>query len=341
MSFCNIIFAGVYLFKFKKKSLDCLKFDRNSGSSSQNLLFGLYMFFCVLLIYFGSKYNYTSVAGKSEVIHSFISNAKTILASIYIFVLVKYGFNKRTFIMFCGFVGLLLVEQSRWYFISVLVATCLFLQNTKKITNKQIIFVFFVFLILLSYVGLYRSNVEMKHLGLLVNPFYIEGDYGSYMILQTYDLIHKGSVLFYTFFLDYVIDPIVYLIPRFAFLMLGTEKDSFGIFQHFVSVHQSFLLEQYAPVGGFHYIAQASSALPFFGPLIITYLFARLTVYVENNAYKSKFHEISYYLYSSGFMFVFIKTIFSQTVKYYLTLAIPAYILFFVAKRITNAKSLH
>lgn len=339
ISLCNAVFAGVFYINCKNSYK---KQDAPSGHVNlvgQNQLFAGYLILCLVLLYFGYKYKYTSVKG--EMIHSTISNAKVILASIYIFCMVKYGVGYRVFIMFLGFLGLLFVEQSRWYFVSILVGTVFYLQNKGKLTNKQIILIGGVFLVVLSYVGLTRSNVKITDFIVLLNPFYIEGDYGSYMILQTYDLIFGGSISFYTLFSDYIIDPFLYLIPRILFTIFDANKDTIGIFQYFVSVHQQYLREKYAPVGGFHYIAQASSALPFLGPLIVTYFFARVTIRVESAIYKSKFHELTYYLYSAGFAFVFIKTMFHQTIKYYLTLAIPAYVLFFIfeeLKRHRNAK---
>lgn len=342
ISLCNAIFAFVFYFNYKNfynKQDMSLVHDNFIG---QNLLFAGYLIICLVLLYFGYTYSYTS--GRGEMVHSTISNAKVILASIYIFYMVRYGVGYQLFIMFFGFLGLLFVEQSRWYFASILVGTFFYLQNKGKLTNKKMVLIGGVFLVILSYIGLTRSNVEITDFIILLNPFYIEGDYGSYMILQTYDLIFRGLISFYTLFSDYFVDPFLYLIPRFLFINFDTNKDSIGIFQYFVSSHQQYLDEVYAPVGGFHYIAQASSAFPFFGPLIITYFFARITIGIESAIYKSKFHELTYYLYSAGFAFVFIKTMFQQTIKYYLTLAIPAYFLFFIfegLKRHSNAKKIY
>lgn len=363
MSLCNVVFAHTFYTRYKKSYLVLPNLTQSLKKDSyKNVIFITYTTLCVLLLYFGYKYSYTS--GRGEVIHSIISNAKTILASVYIYFLVRYRLNYRLLIMFLSYLLLLFVEQSRWYFVSVLVASLFYIQNVKEVKQTliaetrsytvlidkvklgkldiiQLVAILVIFSTVLSYVGLARSSVEVKDFLIFLNPFYIEGDYGSYMILQTYDLIYKGGIEFYTLFLDYLIDPVIYLLPRFLFIVLGLEKDKVGIFSFFVSFHEHYLTETYSPVGGFHYIAQASSAFPFLGPLLVTYIFAVITVRVENSLHKnsSKLNELNYYLYSAGFAFVFIKTLFHQTIKYYLTLAIPAYILFYLLKTSSKRKA--
>ncbi len=363
MSLCNIIFAYVFYSSYRKSNISAVRPQAAKKDIYQNLIFISYTIACLALILIGLKYSYTSNRG--IIVHSIISNAKTILASVYVFFIVRYGLSYRILLMFFGYVFLLLVEQSRIYFVMVLVTSLLYLQNTKevkketlistngllqvissvktgKLSNRQMIALLLVSFVLLSYVALARSGVKIEDFIIFLNPFYIEGDYGSYMILQTYDLVYKGVIDFYTLFLDYLVDPIIYLLPRFIFMLSGINKDGVGIFETFVASYDRYLAEKYAPVGGFHYIAQASSALPFLGPLLVTYIFARVTVRVENSMRKatvSNFSELTYYLYSSGFAFVFIKTLFHQTVKYYATLAIPAYFLFFLLKRYDKEKA--
>ena len=323
---CGMVFAYVFHTKYRSGSAHVQRKSSVTRDGFRYPLFATYIVACAVLLYFGHKYSYTS--GRGELVHSLVSNAKVILASMYIVYLVRYGVDRYLAVMFIGFAALLLVEQSRWYFISILVATAMYLQATGRINNRRLLLAALPIVVLLSYVGIYRCRVPFEHATLLLSPFYIEADYGSYVILQTYDLIYGGHVCFYTFFSDYVVDPIIYLIPRIMFMGFGLCKDTIGVLPTFISAHEGYLHESYAPQGGFHYIAQASSAVPFVGPLIITYAFAWFTVAVENRKFKTSLHNLSYYLYSAAFMFVFIKTRFDLTVKYYLTLAVPAFLLF-------------
>ena len=333
---CNFIWAYTFYTRLRPVRSEEAQIEPEKAGAYAILVFLLYMAMCIALIIIGQKYSYTSDA-RTEMGSSFMSKAKVILASIYILYMARYGTGRRLTIMFFGFVVLLLVEHSRWYFVSVLFATGFYLQNRGRMTNKQIAIIALVFLLILSYVGLYRCDVQLTQLDLLLNPFYIEGDYGSYMVLQTYDLILSGHMSYCTMFADYLVDPAIYLLPRTIFVSEDVDKDAVGIFPHWVATHQRYLNEKYAPLGGFYYTAQASSALPFGGPLIITWLYAMLTISIENKRNRSSWWNLTYYLYSAGFAFVFIKTRFDLTINYYLTMSLPAYVLFYFANRFRNS----
>ncbi len=136
-------------------------------------------------------------------------------------------------------------------------------------------------------------------------------------------------------FADYFVDPVLYTLPRTLFLSENVDKETVGLFPAFIAEHQQYLDEKYAPLGGFFYTAQASSALPFVGPLFITFLFAVITISVENKRNRSGWWQLIYYLYSAGFVFVFIKTRFDTTINYYITLSVPAYLLYYI---VTNPR---
>lgn len=324
MSVCNIIFS--YVFKKYMKNNIAYKRDIRSFEHGSEGVFFLYMCFSIISIYVGAKMSYTSLQTETE--HSLISNMKTILAGMYVAYLVLWGMKKRTVVMFGMFVILMLVEQSRWYFFSVFIVTIIYLVREKVMKSKTVILVSILLIIIMSFVGLYRANVEINDYSLLLNPFFIEGDYGSYMVLQTYYLFYTESLKYCTFFGDYIIDPVIYIVPRFLFNCLGVDKDNSTLLAMFIEDHNDYLFEEYAPVGGFHYLAQASSALPFVGPLVITYIYARVCVFFENNSYKNLKWKMYFYAYTAGFAFVFIKTKFEQTVKYAMTLFLPVVVIY-------------
>lgn len=328
---CNVVFALTYAFNFRKsESYIVNKCSNFKAVLNKNVLFAIYIGFCGFMVIMGFRFPY---AHNSEMVHSMMSNAKTILAAIYVYYLVRYGFTKKTLLMFIGFAMLLVVEQSRWYFVSVMLATGVYLQNKNKFSNGFAILLSVCMAGLLAYVGVKRNGGTTFGLFPLLVPFYAEGSFGSYMDLQTYDIILHKNIFFLTGFFDYILDPILYIIPRVFYIFAGADKEVIGLYGEFIRVHQSMLAEPFAPFGGHYYVAQASSALPILGPLIITFLFAHLTIWFERRKGLSFFWELSYYLYVSGFMFVFIKTRFNQSVKYYLTIAIPAYLLYLILIR--------
>lgn len=326
---CLLIWAYVFHKRQRPLGSEADTIEPAHKGAGAAMVFLLYMAMCAALIALGAKYSYHS-AGLSEMGHSGMSKAKVLLASVYVLYMARYGVDRRLVLMFFGFVALLLVEHSRWYFVSVLLATGFYLQNTRRITNRQVLIIGLIFLLLLSYVGLYRCQVPLTSFSLLLNPIFMEGDYGSYMVLQTYDVLYQGHMKFCTMFLDYLVDPAIYLLPRTIFISDNVDKETVGVFPYFVSSHEQYWGRKYAPTGGFNYLAQASSAFPFGGPLIITWLFALLTVWMDNKRNKSSLWHLTYYLYSAGFMFVFIKTRFDMTINYYVTLSVPAYMLYYI-----------
>lgn len=333
MSICNVIFSYVYETRLKKEKMGKF-FQYKKG---ENLVFIIFLFMSMIAIYLGGKSDYVSVRTEGE--HSLISNFKTLLAGVYIAYLVFWGRTKKTIIMFLLFVMLMLIEKSRWYFFSIFIGTIVYIVNEQIVKTRNVFIGAALLVLLMSVVGLYRANVEIEDYSLLLNPFYIEGDYGSYMILQTYQLLYTDSLMYCTFFVDYFIDPIIYFIPRMFFLAFGLEKDSSTLFSVFINDHQIFLSEGYAPVGGFHYLAQASSALPFIGPMLVTYFFSRICVFFENKKNINIKGKFAYYIFTSGFAFVFIKTQFQQTIKYGMTLFLPAMFIYLLIIHI-NQKEL-
>jgi len=340
---CNMAFGSVFLFGLRRYATPSAPlFDRPHCSSGCVLVFVVYIVFCVAMTYLGSVFTYGTGAVKNELVHSLMSNGKVLLSALYILFIVRFGFSWLTVVMLGGYVVLMLVEHSRWYFITVLVTTLVYLQNRGKVSNFKVILSVLGAAALLSYVALIRVEDQMGAnldisiqswddvlvlLEALLAPFYGEGVFGSYMALQTYDLFWSGQPAFYTFFLDYIVDPLVYLIPRILYVAVDVYKDDVGIFSYFISSNQPYLDEQYAPLGGFQYLAQAMSAVPFVGPVLITLAFAGAAVWFENRRRRSPLLELHYYLFTAGFGFVFLKTMFHVTVKYYLTLMIPVLIL--------------
>lgn len=271
---------------------------------------------------------------RPEAIHSIMSTGKVVLCSLYIVRLTMIGFDRSTKAMFALQALLMVIEGSRWYFLSAVVATVLHMEATTPggIPRKKVFMFGAALGISLSVIGLLRVGSRVS-LDRIASPFFIEGNYGSYMVLQSFDLLRSHSIHWITCFSDYVVDPLIYLVPRPIYWLMGINKDEIGIYQFWVSAHRHLLTENYAPVGGFNYMAQATNALPFVGPPIMAFALATVTLLVEARRFISSLHWLHYYIFSAGFMFVFIKTLFHQTCKYYVTLVIPALILYWIISR--------
>ena len=314
-SLCNFCFFGVYAFvKIPGNPVGLQLFPSGSAPA---VIFPILLVLGTAVIFLGIKYPYGQP--RPEMIHSVISNLTVLLSGVF----VLYLFVGRGWKVAAGF-GLLLacmlVERSRWAFVSALIALFFYFDDQGRVTARVKVFSLLFLPVLLSAVALYR--VGQFSFETLWAPFLVEGVMGSYPAVQSVELVSKGFNSF-SYFLDYVVDPLVYMVPRVLFYILDVQKDAVGIFPAMIAKGQPLLTMPFAPRGGFHYIAQAHLSIPYVGPLLITSMLALLTGLVENRRGKSIPFLMFYYLFSAGFFFVFIKTIFALTVKYFLTFSLP------------------
>lgn len=324
---CNFVFLWVYCRNarrpgHKKVFLEAPGYAISRSAFISVLLLGS------SVIFLGAKYPYGQ--SRPEMIHSLISNLSVLTSGASILCLFILRDWKIAAVF--GVVTLcMLVECSRWAFISALIALLFYLDDQERLPLRVKIASILVASLLLSSVALYRLGGGQPDL--LAAPFFVEGVMGSYPAVQSVVLISKGFSSF-SYFSDYIVDPIVYLVPRFIFRLLDLQKDAIGLFPSLIAHAQGLLPLPFAPRGGFHYIAQANLAVPYAGPLIVTALLAWITAYIENRRTISVYMFIFYYLFSAGFFFVFIKTIFALTVKYFITLSIPtAFFVFLMFKQ--------
>ena len=151
--------------------------------------------------------------------------------------------------------------------------------------------------------------------------------YGSYMCLQAYDLILNRDVMSPMWGVNYLIDPVVFLLPRAFFVALDLEKDFATVFGSWQQVANPFLEENFAPYGGFFFVAEAFIALPFLGPIFIAGVLGAVTARFERKAEDGRWERFRYMLFISGFFIVFIKHHFSGATHFYFVTCLFAYII--------------
>ena len=126
-----------------------------------------------------------------------------------------YGVRRRTLFMFSLVLIATFFEGSRTELIAMTIGTLILAWYDRKVSNAALLPVaalaagFFIF------IAMYRIGFQISSLqGALDSlfPLFIEGTYGSYMNLQVYDLVTTGHSA-YTFFLNYLVDPVVFLVP--------------------------------------------------------------------------------------------------------------------------------
>jgi hypothetical protein len=220
------------------------------------------------------------------------------------------------------------IEGSRTTLIAMVIGTLTVSYHDNVINTKKVIaFSLFGFMFF-TFIAISRNNLNIFNIGNLIDliyPLFVEGTYGSYMNLQVYDIFHSLHA-YPTYFLNYIIDPIVFFIPRIFFLTFGLEKNSFTIFNTWIASHSGALIEEFSPYGGFFYVAEASAAMPYVGPPIVAFIFAWFTSQIWNKRFKLLRGRMNWIVFMMSFSMVFIKHTFAASMAMYLTCMLGAYL---------------
>lgn len=304
--------------------------DKSRVYSIDKFLVLIYFIISVIIAYYGNKYKWLS-EGRSELINSFIGQGKVLLSGIYIYFIALYGIRLLTLTMFMGILLITLVEVSRTTLIAMTIGTIVFAYDQYKISPIKLIIILSGFFSLFVYIALYRINFISLNINLfdLFYPVYIEGMYGSYMCLQVFDAINKGVDSF-TYFIDYLIDPIIFIIPRVFFDLLNENKDNFTIFGLWIGNANKVIAEPFAPYGGFYYTAEASAALPYIGPILIAFIYSLFLHSIEQYRNSSYTCRLNYVIITIGFSMVFIKHTFAGSSHFLFTTAVTAYAIYII-----------
>jgi hypothetical protein len=286
----------------------------------------MYFIIAVFILFAGMRYRWGS-EGRSEMINYILGQGKVALSGIYVYYLAVAGVKPFSVLMLIFVLIITLFEYSRTTVVAMTLGTLVLAYYDKTISTKKLFVLSIGFFCLFTYIAIYRIGFGRDSFDLFnyTYPLFFEGSYGSYMNLQVYELILKGKCI-YTFFLSYLVDPIVFMIPRALLAFLSFDKDSLSVFVNWmVYANNSMLQDSFPPYGGFFYIAEASVAMPFVGPAIIAFAYGCLSGIIESRKGDNIFSRLNFIIFSIGFNMVFIKHRFAAAANYYFTTMISAY----------------
>ncbi|MBV4423553.1 hypothetical protein [Clostridium tyrobutyricum] len=156
----------------------------------------------------------------------------------------------------------------------------------------------------------------------------IEGQVGSYMLRQTIYGVNLSNEL--TYGRDYVIDPIMYFMHPISQKFFNISLRDKMYFSKWINDISNYLPEKYSPMGGFYYIAESIAAFYYFGPALVTFIYALICVYFENRRNKLGIKYILYLALAT----IFIKTTFQNFFTLSLVISILTYICYIFIKKI-------
>jgi hypothetical protein len=140
----------------------------------------------------------------------------------------------------------------------------------------------------------------------MITPVTVEGLMGSYPSLQSIYALKQEHHPNLTFGASYVVDPIVWFLPQ------GDTRDNYMFLQKWEKDSAPWLQEEFAPMGGFYYIAESVTAFSYAGPAIITTVFAIVLIWVQRNVDR---HRLLYVTWMPTIGILFVKMIFGNVFK--------------------------
>jgi hypothetical protein len=143
----------------------------------------------------------------------------------------------------------------------------------------------------------------------LAAPIIVEGDMGSYSTMQSIYAIqhHGGTELPYTFGGSYVVDPILWLLPRG-----GKTGAAHSFYDNWIQSISVLLPDNFSPMGGAYFISEAVAAFSYLGPFVVALGFAFLLILMERN--KQRWYPV-YLAFTVTIGLLFVKMVFGNAFK--------------------------
>jgi len=235
---------------------------------------------------------------------------KYVFVAVYLFYLYRFGLDKGAWILLGQHVIVMVIDGARTTFLPVFLVT-LFMLLDKGSNRKKLKTIYtlglagFVLSIGTRALVLRDSNLLQN----MVTPVVVEGTMGDYSCLQSIQGVENLPHPQYTFGATYILDPLVWLIPR------SMGREGLSSFTQWTNGLAPVLNERFSPMGGFYYLSEAIAAYSYAGPPIVTTIFAFVLVWVDRN---KNTHRMLYLAWMPTVGLVFIKVIFGNGVKLFL-----------------------
>jgi hypothetical protein len=287
---------------------------------------GLFFLFfppTLIMVYF---FGWNSVTASLQsgampgLMHSLASFMKLFLIAVYIHCLQRDQLSRTNIIILILLIFLLFIDGARTNFMMIIALVLFFYdRGGKKNLNWKYIAGLSIFglLLVLSRSLKLQNNFSQN----ILDTFLAEGVIGSYMNLQTIYVLKHLHTTPLMFGKNYFIDPLLTMVP-FASVVGGS-------FESWITNISSLLIEPYAPVGGFYYMAESFASFGWAGPALVTGGYAALTTYLTNYSIKN---QGIYLLYLTTFGCLFSKTQFLNCFKLFILIALFYYLLNYILK---------
>lgn len=317
ISYLSILFYGILLLIYHNK-IELDKFTLQKRSLFINVTY-IYVLLFPIALFFVIYFPWPEHGGIITFGNSLAAYFKNIELVLLIMIFIYHPKKYNTLFLF-SYIILIMIDTQRTPLLVAFIAY-LILSDSKKAIKYTFFGIFGIFI--LSIIAIYRNDVDISFINMLY-PFYNEGIFGSYCVLQSLEIVQHYDYSIFTslmLLISPINDIIVKLIPSIYFHLFDLDKNSFYLFGSFIgeSIKSGILTEPWTPMGGFFYPAESNLMIPYVGPI----LFTGLIFFITRKITLMKNPVLKVLLYSN--LFLYIKANIFIATKYIIFLLIAYY----------------
>jgi len=324
ISYLCIAIYGVLLLLFENK----IKLNKDyiiKKSLTINVIY-IYLMLYPIALYFVINFPWPEHGESISFGNSIAAYIKNIELVLLVMIFIYHPKSYNILFLF-SYIILILIDTQRTPLLVAFIAYLILSDNSKPL---RYIFFAFIGVFILSIIAIYRNGVDISLVNMLY-PFYNEGIFGSYCVLQSLEIVRLYDYNIVTsmrLLISPINDIIIKLIPSFYFDIFNVNKQDFYMLSSFLNenIELGILTEAWTPMGGFFYIAESNLMIPYIGPI----LFTILLFFITNKIVHMKNPVLKVLLYSN--LFLYIKANIFIATKYIIFLLIAYYTIIFIDK---------
>ncbi len=303
-----MIFSMAYLFFYRTTKSQ--QEEKPSRNIYRGPLFLALFLLGILLICLGIKYPYVIERGT---MYSVIGNLRTMFSGLFIFYMLCDSRRFRVYFLFLLFSVATFVYGSRIHLMIIAFPFFFYYFKAGVFKLKHAAIFILLIILLMSGTALYRSGAGVGP-ELLMYPLYVESVFASYPLFQVIDLWQNSEIIGYTYFLNYIMDPLLNFVPNLIYKSSEVAKGMYNVLGAWRYSHGGRI----APWGAFYYLAEAFIALSYYGIILVSFLFGMASALMENyKKHNGLISKYMYYNYIGVFGAVFVKNEFFLVIKYF------------------------
>lgn len=311
----NILFMTIFCliyYLFKDIRINNLTSAIKDKYCDYNLpLFVLLLFLSTIYGILSLKYTYSAIyANTLGGVSSILANISNIMAGLFILYMLMEKNFKRINIMLLLTLFSLALSGRRLFMLLIAVPYIAYMYDLKRIKTKHLVVIFLAVALLLTAVASFR-----RHGGFEMDYFTViyaasnESMTSSGALFDYIDRWQKDSIVYYTWFSNYLIDPVLIWVPNVIFSRSGVNKAEYNTATRWIEDNKL------GPNN--YYLSDAFMAGGVYGIMIMAAIFALLCVGFERIKTKGLGGSVLYYCFLSVFSTTIVSERFSESFKYF------------------------